>query len=158
MIVGNLNERKKVNSTTGSPPKTNIQFYPFVTEQITLRNDVGKAQKPTSSSKFSKIYFSETDDDGHSDVKSKQATSIWKSQKTGFANTPSKRKFFCHTENKIVSDPPNVFYTEYKSSLQNSSAAVWQQQMTNTPTQLTDVDHASHRLPYKTHTTRSLPS
>ena len=57
----------------------------------------------------------------------------------------------------IISDPSIVYYTEYYSSLKETSSADWQQQVKNTPTKLHDLDYQSDRQQYNTNTIRPLP-
>ena len=57
----------------------------------------------------------------------------------------------------IISDPSIVYYTEYYSSLKETSSAGWQQQVKNTPTKLHDLDYQSDRQQYNTNTIRPLP-
>ena len=57
----------------------------------------------------------------------------------------------------IISDPPTIYYTEYFSSLRENSSAGWQQQVKNTPTNLSDMDHQSVRQHCNTNTVRPLP-
>ena len=58
----------------------------------------------------------------------------------------------------IISDPSNVFYIEYYSSLKGTSSADWQQQMRITPTQFCTSDHRSDRLDSTTDNIRPIPS
>ena len=57
----------------------------------------------------------------------------------------------------IISDPSTIFYTEYYSSLNENSSADWQQQMTNTPTNLYHSDHQSDGRHCTITTIRPLP-
>ena len=58
----------------------------------------------------------------------------------------------------IISDLPNIFYTERYSSLKNTSSTDWQQHVSTTPTILTNSDLESDRLYYKIHVTRPFPT
>ena len=52
----------------------------------------------------------------------------------------------------IISDPSNVYYTEYYTSLKETSSADWQQQMKTPPTSHTTLDPMSNRLQNDTST------
>ena len=56
----------------------------------------------------------------------------------------------------VISDPSNIFYTEYFTSLKEKSSADWQQQMKTPPTSLTTSDPMSTRLHNGTTTIRLL--
>ena len=57
----------------------------------------------------------------------------------------------------IISDPSNVHYTEYYTSLTETSSADWQQQMKTPPTTYTTSDPMSNRLQTDTTTIRLIP-
>ena len=57
----------------------------------------------------------------------------------------------------ILSDPSNVHYTEYYTSLTETSSADWQQQMKTPPTTYTTSDPMSNRLQTDTTTIRLIP-
>ena len=57
----------------------------------------------------------------------------------------------------IISDPSNVYYTEYYTSLKETSSADWQQQMKTPPTSHTTSDPMSNRLQTDTTTIRLIP-
>ena len=58
----------------------------------------------------------------------------------------------------IISDLPNIFYTERYSLLKNTASTDWQQHVSTTPTILTNSDLESDRLYYKIHVTRPFPT
>ena len=58
----------------------------------------------------------------------------------------------------MISDPSTVFYIEYYSSLEGSSSADWQQQMSPCPTQYYTPDHGSDGLDSTINFIRPLPS
>ena len=57
----------------------------------------------------------------------------------------------------IISDPPNIYYTEYYTALKETSSADWQQQMKTPPNFLTTLDPMSNRLQTDTTTIRLIP-
>ena len=57
----------------------------------------------------------------------------------------------------VISDPLNIYYTEYYTSLKETSSADWQQQMTIPPTVPTTLDSMSNRLQNDTSTIRLIP-
>ena len=57
----------------------------------------------------------------------------------------------------IISDPSNVYYTEYYTALKETSSADWQQQMKTPPNFLTTLDPMSNRLQTDTNTIRLIP-
>ena len=57
----------------------------------------------------------------------------------------------------IISDPSNVYYTEYYTTLKETSSADWQQQMRTPPTTSTTVDNMYNRLQTDTNTIRLIP-
>ena len=56
-----------------------------------------------------------------------------------------------------ISDPSNIYYTEYFKTLKETSSADWQQQMKIPPNFFTTLDLMSHRLQNDTSTIRLLP-
>ena len=46
----------------------------------------------------------------------------------------------------IISDPSNVYYTDYYTALKETSSADWQQQMRTPPTSHTTLDPMSNKL------------
>ena len=56
----------------------------------------------------------------------------------------------------ILSDPSNIYYTEYYTTLKETSSADWQQQMITRTTYSTTLDHTSNRLHHNTHSFRPL--
>ena len=65
-------------------------------------------------------------------------------------------KKLCLRQN-IISDPSNIYYTEYYTSLKETSSADWQQQMKTPPTSHTTLDHMSTRLQNGTTPIRLIP-
>ena len=57
----------------------------------------------------------------------------------------------------ILSDPSNIYYTEYYTSLKETSSADWQQQMKTPPTSHTTLNPMSNRLQNDTTTIRLIP-
>ena len=57
----------------------------------------------------------------------------------------------------IISDPPNIYYTEYYTALKETSSADWQQQMKTPPNFQTTLDSMSNRLQTDTTTIRLIP-
>ena len=57
----------------------------------------------------------------------------------------------------IISDPSNVYYTEYHTALKETSSTDWQQQMRIPPTSRTTLDFMSTRLQTDTTTIRLIP-
>ena len=57
----------------------------------------------------------------------------------------------------VISDPSNIYYTEYFTSLKEKSSADWQQQMKTPPTSHTTSDPMSTSLHNNTNTIRLLP-
>ena len=57
----------------------------------------------------------------------------------------------------IISDPSNIYYTEYYTSLKETSSADWQRQMKTPPTSHTTLDPMSNRLQNDTSTIRLIP-
>ena len=57
----------------------------------------------------------------------------------------------------IISDPPTIYYTEYYSSIKETSSADWQQQVKHLPTYLHNPDLQSDRQHSNTTTIRPLP-
>ena len=57
----------------------------------------------------------------------------------------------------IISDPSNVYYTEYYTTLKETSSADWQLQMRTPPTTSTTVDNMYNRLQTDTNTIRLIP-
>ena len=57
----------------------------------------------------------------------------------------------------IISDPSNIYSTEYYTSLKETSSADWQQQMKTPPTSHTTLDPMSNRLQNDTSTIRPIP-
>ena len=57
----------------------------------------------------------------------------------------------------IISDPPNIYYTEYYTALKETSSADWQQQMKTPPNFSTTLDPMSNSLQNDTSTIRLIP-
>ena len=57
----------------------------------------------------------------------------------------------------IISDPSNIFYTEYYTALKKPSSADWQQQMKNPPNFHTTLEPMSNGLQNDTSTIRLIP-
>ena len=57
----------------------------------------------------------------------------------------------------IISDPSNIYYTEYYTFLKETSSADWQQQMKTPPTSHTTLDPMSNRLQNDNSTIRLIP-
>ena len=57
----------------------------------------------------------------------------------------------------IISDPSNIYYTEYYTCLKETSSADWQQQMKTPPTSHTTLDPMSNRQQNDTTTIRLIP-
>ena len=57
----------------------------------------------------------------------------------------------------IISDPSNIYYTEYYTALRETSSADWQQQMKTPPNSVPTLDPMSNRLQHDTSTIRLIP-
>ena len=132
MTAENLSERRNNAATTGRIPKKNIQNVQLATKRITRRIDVGKALEPTSSPKtltggrhhYRYVHQSRT--------RKKNNVNFKKRKKLGSPRLQIKEKL--RVRQYIRSDPPNIYYTEYYTTLKETSSADWQQQMKTPPT------------------------
>ena len=62
-----------------------------------------------------------------------------------------------HVRQYIISDPPNIYYTEYYTALKETSSADWQQQMKTPPNFSSTLDPMSNSLQNDTSTIRLIP-
>ena len=85
------------------------------------------------------------------DVKNKQTTSILKTPKK--LDLPRLQiNENIRVRQYIMSDSPNIYYTEYYTTFKETSSADWQQQMKTSPTFSTTLDPMSNRLQNDTST------
>ena len=87
------------------------------------------------------------------DAKNKQTTSILKKPKRlDLPRLQINEKL--RVRQYIISDPSNIYYTEYYTTLKETSSADWQQQMKTPPTSHTTLDPMSNKLQHDTTTIR----